>query len=245
MKTVYWAPFPLADNPVMKISELSYAEPENVLKSIQPVEYFGADASKCPSIINECKNTFKIKSPIDLSITFNDDFSRFRSKYEQDNEFISHLIGPFGLDRVIQLAAPTYLFYCEEPLLMTQLPPYYEENTFVDNCLGLSATFDIGKWFRVVKPSFKLRQKSHTIEFEKDTPLMYLKFNTEEKIKLVRFNSSVFNKEHKDIIDNMFSFKFHKKHPLLTNSLSESYNAFKNARYNKRVTKIIKENLLE
>jgi len=32
---------------------------------------------------------------------------------------------------------------------------------------------------------------------------------------------------------------------LLTNSLSESYNAFKNARYNKRVTKIIKENLLE
>ena len=70
-------------------------------------------------------------------------------------------------------------------------------------------------------------------------------FNTEEKIKLVRFDSSVFNKEHKDIMDNMFSFKFHKKNPLLTNSLSESYNAFKNARYNKRVTKIIKENLIE
>ena len=245
MKTVYWSPFPLADNPDMQVSELSYAEPEKLLKSIQPIDFFGREASLCPAIIDECKNTFRIKSPIDLSITFNDDFSRFNSKYEQDFEFMQHLIGPFGPERVIQLASPTYLFYCEEPLLMTQLPPYYEESKFTEHCMGLSATFDIGSWFRSVKPSFKLRKNTRTIEFTKDNSLMYIKFNTEERIKFVRFDSSVFSKEHKDIISNMNSFKFHKKNPIIPISLAESYVAFKKARYNKKVIKIIKDNILE
>lgn len=242
--TVYWASFPSTDTN-LQVSELKYFEPISVLKELNPSYFFGPNASKCPAIVDEGKNTFKIKSPIDLNISFNSEFNRFSTKYAHGLDFLQHMIGPFGEDKVIQLAAPTYLFFSEEPLLMTQLPPYYEETDFTKSCMGLSATFDIGKWFRVVKPSFKIRPGAHTIDIKLGDSLMYLKFNTEEKIKLVRFDASTFYKENQDIIGNLLSFKFHKKNPLVPTKLAEGYDAFMRSRYNKRVLKIIKENLLE
>lgn len=244
MKTVYWASFPPIENSIF-VSELKYAEPINVFKDLKPLEFFGPSVSKCPAIANEAKNTFKINSPIDLSVTFNEDFTQVNSKYKIDFDFVKHFIGPFGPDKIIQLAAPTYLFYCEESLEMTQLPPYYEQSNFVKNCMGISGTFNINKWFRVVKPSFKIRDNAYTIEFDTNTALMYLKFNTEEKINLVRFDASPFYNEHKDILNNIVSFKLQKKNPLIPTKLSDGYDAFMQARYNKRILKIIKENLLE
>jgi len=244
MKTVYWAAFPSQDKNA-NISELKYSAPVSMLKDLQPSTFFGPNASKCPAVVNEGKNTFKINSPIDLDVTFNNDFTGITSKYTTDFEFVQHFIGPFGPDKVIQLAAPTYLFFCDETLTMTQLPPYYEQSEFVKNCMGLSATFNINSWFRVVKPSFKLRDNCYNININKDTALMYLRFNTEEKVKLVRFDSETFNNENRYILDHILSYKAHKKNPLVPTKLSDGYNAFLQARYNKRIMKIIKNNILE
>jgi hypothetical protein len=239
MKTVYWASVPSTDS----ISELRYSEPESVLKALNPSEFFGPNASKCPAIVDESKNTFKIKSPIDIDLTFDEDFKRFDSKYNYDLNFLQHFIGPFGPDKVIQLSSPTYYFFCEEPLLMTQLPPYYEQSEFVENCIGLSATFNINSWFRVVKPSFKLRKNKYRISFSTDDALLYLKFNTEDKIKMVRFDAAPFANNN-TIPTNIMSFKFLKKNPLVPTKLAEGYEAFLKAKYNKRIMKVINENLL-
>ena len=246
MKTVYWASVPeITNDNISKISELKYANPVSIFKDLTPKSFFGPNAGFCPAIVNEGKNTFKINSTIDLDITFNEDFTSIQSKYSTDFDFIKHLIGPFGLDKVIQLSSPTYLFFCEESLTMTQLPPYYEQSDFVKNCIGLSATFNINSWFRVVKPAFKLRDNSYNIKFDTNTALMYLRFNTEEKIKLVRFDASSFYKENKDIMESIQNFKFHTKNPMIPTKLVDGYNAFLNARYNKRIMKIISSNIIE
>ena len=243
MKTVYWGTLP-AEEKSVNISELRYSDPVSILKGLNPKDFFGPHASMCPAIVDEGKNTFKINSPIDIDVTFNEDFTAIDSKYPSEDGFLQHYIGPFGPDKVIQLAQPTYLFFCEDPLLMTQLPPYYEQNTFTEHCIGLSATFDISSWFRVVKPAFKLKDKSRRIAMSTDDAIMYLKFNTDEKIKLVRFDSSPFTKEHKDVLDHMLAFKFHKKKPFVPTKLVEGYEAFRRARYHKKIIKIIKENIL-
>tara|TARA_B100000780_G_scaffold56812_1_gene36038 strand:- start:931 stop:1662 length:732 start_codon:yes stop_codon:yes gene_type:complete len=241
-KTVYWASYPTGDE--FTVSELKYADPIRVAKDLDIKTFFGPGASMCPAVVDEAKNTFKINSPVELDITFNDDFTRIDSKFNSDFEFIKHFIGPFGPDKVIQLSAPTYLFYCEEPLTMTQLPPYYEQSSFVENCMGLSATFNINSWFRVIKPSFKLRENKHNISFDTNTGLLYLKFNTEEKVNLVRFDANSFMHKDSHIMDGILGFKQHKKNPLIPTKLSVGYEAFLRARYNKRIIKIIKENLL-
>jgi hypothetical protein len=243
-KTVYWAAFPAIENDV-HVSELKYAEPVSILKDLKPQEFFGPGVSKCPAIINEARNTFKINSPIDLDITFNEDFTQIASKHKVDFDFVKHFIGPFGPDKIIQLAAPTYLFFCEESLEMTQLPPYYEQSNFVKNCMGISGTFNINKWFRVVKPAFKLRDNCYNIEFDTNTALTYIKFNTEEKVNLVRFDATPFYNEKHDLLNNILSFKYLKKNPLVPTKLSDGYDAFMKARYNKRIMKVIKEHILD
>ena len=243
MKTVYWGAFPAEESGV-GVSELRYAEPVSILKGLKPKEFFGPNAGMCPAIVDEGKNTFKITSPIDIDVTFAEDFSDIDSKYPSEDGYLQHYIGPFGPDKVIQLAQPTYLFFCEDTLLMTQLPPYYEQSTFTEHCMGLSATFDISSWFRVVKPAFKLKDGSRRIAMSTDDAIMYLKFNTDEKIKLVRFDSSPFTKEHKDVLEHMLAFKFHKKNPLVPTKLIAGYEAFKRARYHKKIVKIIKKNIV-
>jgi|TARA_B110000977_G_scaffold48450_1_gene65834 hypothetical protein len=242
MKTVYWAPYPMSDE--FAISELKYADPVRVAKDLDIATFFGPGASKCPAVVDEAKNTFKINSPIDLDVTFSTDFTSIDSKHNQDFEFIKHFIGPFGPDKVIQLSSPTYLFFCDEPLTMTQLPPYYEQSSFVENCMGISATFNINSWFRVIKPSFKLRENKHRISFDTNTGLLYLKFNTEEKVKLVRFDASSFMNKESHIMEGILGFKQHKKNSNIPTKLVDGYEAFMRARYNKRIMKIIKENLL-
>ena len=175
MKTVYWATGSEGSNvpDTYQISELKFADPVRVSKGMDFVKFFGPSASKCPAVIDESKNTFKINSPVDMNITFSEDFTGINSKYQQDFEFIKHFIGQFGPDGVIQLSAPSYLFFCEEPLTMTQLPPYYEQSNFVDNCIGLSATFNINSWFRPVKPSFKLRDNKPVSYTHLTLPTIY------------------------------------------------------------------------
>lgn len=241
MKTVYWASFPPQDENTL--SELRYKEPESLLKDLNPAEYFGELAGRCPAIINECRNTFKIKSPLDLHLTFDENFTSCNSKYKQDLPFIQQLIGAIGPERVVQLAAPTYLFYCDEDLTMSQLPSYYEETEFTNGSLGVSATFNINKWFRPVKPTFKLKKHNTVIDIKMNDAICYYKFNTDEKINLVRFDAEPFN--NNNILKNILTYKFHTKHPFVPSKLVDNYNAFVQARYNKRIMKIINENLVD
>lgn len=240
-KTVYWASFPETTEPT--VSELRYSEPVSVLKELNPLAFFGERAGRCPAIINECRNTFKIKSPVDLHLTFNNDFTNVQSKYKQDFEFIQHLVGSLvGPERMIELSAPTYLFFSEEPLLMTQLPAYYEDTQFTRNCIGVSGTYDISNWFRPVKPTFKLKQHSNVLDIKLGDAICYYKFNTEEKVNLVRFDARDFYTN--GIIEHVMGYKFHTKNPLVPTKLIDGYNAFIRARYNKKILKIIKDNLL-
>jgi hypothetical protein len=241
MKTVYWAKYP--EQSEHSISELSYRPPESILKDINPAEFFGELAGRCPSMLDECRNTFKIKSPVDLHLTFNDDFTSCNSKYKQQLPFISQLIGSIGPERIVQMSSPTYLFYCDEDLTMSQLPPYYEETDFTNGCIGVSATYNINKWFRPVKPTFKLKKNNTTIDIKMDDAICYYKFNTDEKIKLVQFDAEVFN--NNSILKNILTYKFNTKHPFAPSKLIDNYNAFVQARYNKKIIKIINDNLLD
>ena len=241
MKTVYWAAYPATGDHTL--SELRYQEPVSLLKDIVPVNFFGEQAGRCPSIIDDCQNTFKIKSPVDLHLTFNENFTTCKNKYNQNIDFISQLLGVIGPERIVQMGSPTYLFYCDEDLTMTQLPPYYEETEFTNGSMGVSATYNINKWFRPVKPTFKLKKHNNVIDIKLDDAICYYKFNTDEKIKLVRFDAEVFN--NNDIIKNILTYKHHVKHPFAPSRLVNNYNAFVQARYNKKIMKIIKENLLD
>lgn len=239
MITVYWATFPESN---LDVSELKYFPPESVIKDLNVQEFFGP-AAMCPSILDEAKNTFKIRAPIDFNIEFSQNFTGGHSNCQYSPDFLHHYIGEINDSRVFQLSAPTYLFFCEEEeLLMSCLHPYYERTAFTENCTQLGASFDICNWFRTVKPCFKLREKNNIIDIVEGDALFYIKFNTHDKIVLQQFDGSIF--ENSNILPGTMGYKRNKKNPFVPTKLVENYEAFRRARYKKRILKLIKENLL-
>ena len=70
MIKVYWSPVINVQDNQEFVSELKYYEPETIYKDIKPREFFGLGAGMCPAIVDEAKNTFRAKSPIDFHIKF-------------------------------------------------------------------------------------------------------------------------------------------------------------------------------
>ena len=68
MINVYWSPVINVQDNQEFVSELKYFEPETIYKDIKPREFFGLGAGMCPAIVDDLKNVFVIKSPVDIQI---------------------------------------------------------------------------------------------------------------------------------------------------------------------------------
>lgn len=239
MKIVYWSNFP--DNN-LSVSELKYFDPVPLIQELDILDFFGP-ASMCPAILDDLKKTFVIKAPIDFDLQFNQYYTETICNFDYSPEFIDYYIGPFSTEKVFQLASPSYIFFTEDNTEITQLPAFYSSSSIYETCIGLSGTYNISSWLRPIKPAFKLL--GSRIKINRGDPLFYLRFNTSEKIKLQKFDSSELNTgKYSQIIDAMAGYKFNKPKSNVIDKLSDLYLSFNKSKYKKIILKNIKENLL-
>ena len=92
MIKVYWSPVINVPDNQEFVSELKYFEPETIYKDINPRSFFGLGAGMCPAIVDEAKNTFRAKSPIDFHIKFDYANKQATSKYDIDINFLMNYI---------------------------------------------------------------------------------------------------------------------------------------------------------
>jgi len=250
MIEVFWTPILYNDIKEHYVSELNYFEPERLSKNIDNKKYFGPFLSQCPSVIDELKNTFVVKSPIKFNATYDNINLKVSSTMSTlSPKFIADYLdepNPFG---VHQVKYPDFLFFCnQDGLTMTQLPAYYHENGYTNNVLGLSGSFDISNWARPVRPAFKFRKKCNTIDVEIGDEMCYYKFNTDEKVKLVRFDGSKLYDpidNSRSIFINCVAYKTHSYKEYVPKTLIDCYNSFKRGHYRKRMMKYIDEHRLD
>lgn len=242
MHTVYWSPVINVPDNQEFVSELKYFEPETLYKDINAKEFFGLGASLCPAIIDETKNTFRAKSPIDFHIKFDHQKQEIMSKYDIDPNFLISYIGQPNAERVHQLEHPNFLFFSEKPLTMTQLHPYYEQTQFSSATMGIAGTYSISSWIRPVRPAFKFKDHASELDIKRGDTLCYFKFNTNEKVKLVRFDSAKLFESKTGPVMQCLGYKNLKAKRFVPTPLLECYEAFNNARYKHRILKYIKEN---
>ena len=244
MIDVYWSPVINVPDNQEFVSELRYYEPETIYKDINPKEFFGLGASMCPAIVDEAKNTFRAKSPIDFHINFNYNTKQAQSKHDIDPNFLIKYIGEPNAEHVHQLEHPCFLFFSETPLTMTQLHPYYEETQFSSATMGIAGTYNIANWIRPVRPAFKFKKGQHEIDIARGDTVCYFKFNTTEKIRMVRFDSAKIFESKTGPIMQCLGYKNLKANRFIPTPLKECYNAFNSARYRKRILNYIKENIV-
>ena len=77
------------------------------------------------------------------------------------------------------------------------IPPVWHKNNFQNNINVIGATFDISKWYRPLEFAFEIIDNTQPIVIKRGDPLYYVKFNTLDKVKLVKQETT---KKIEDII---------------------------------------------
>jgi hypothetical protein len=244
MITIYWSPIISYFDDSDSLSELRYSVPTPLIKEIDHQEFFGEFTSRCPAISDELKNTFVIKSPLDIDIEIDYENRTAKTLSNIDEQYFIRFLTPPNEERVHQMADPAYIFFTEADITMTQLHPYYAENNFTENAMGISGTYNISKWVRPVRPAFKFKKGMNSINLKEGDHISYFKFNTNEKIRMVKFDANALMSDPKHIVLQCTTFKEVKKNKLLPTPLKKCYDAFVNARFKQKMIKYIKENEL-
>ena len=229
-------------NPKAMMSGLRIPAPKPVLQHLNYKEFFGPVVSKCPAIVDDLKNVFVIKSPVDIQIEVDNQINKL-NVLKQELDFAKAFLGdPQGKWGIHQLGMG-YLFFAEKSLVATQLPAYYDENDFTKWTHTISSSFDIGNWFRVAgKPAFMIKQDAKTIDIKEGDPLIYYKFNTTEKIKLIEFDDQELQRLNEKSPEWMCSTL--KDHTDKVLTLEKCYAYFNQYKMRQRILKLIKRNII-
>jgi len=223
------------------MSPMRLMAPEPLLKHMDYKAFFGPSVSKCPAIVDDLKNIFVIKSPVDIKIKLG---HNALDVDHQDIEFAKAFLGnPQGKFGIHQLSL-SYLFFSEESLIATQLPAYYDQNNFIDSTFTISASFDIGRWYRpAAKPAFIVKPGVKTIDIKQGDPLIYFKLNTSEKVNLIEFDDV----EFKQLKENSpeWACASLKRQSNTVISLAKCYEYFEQFKMRRKILRLIKNNRID
>jgi len=190
----------------------------------------------CKSFLQYTKNMYLMKNPFDLDI---------RIEKNQILNFGNKKLNNMLQTRLLQVEnaynfnyTPSYIFFSEESLEMEILSPFMHKNTFCKNGYIYPGVFNINGWFRPVNASLQFYDNTDkTIVSLKGDPLMYIRFLTDEPVKLKRF---AINQELKDIMSTTTIYKRYDPN----RSLNYLYDKFTKSGLQKKTLKLIKENLI-
>jgi hypothetical protein len=152
---------------------------------------------KCPAHTDFLKNTFVFCAPFDLNIdltvdpksnsarVFCDNITQEIYQYIVDTRFIldtarNKVKYPLlGIDWLIVLQST-------EPCLVQLLPAFMHQNDFTEKTTIIPGEYDISKWTRPIETAFEIRSNQERIEIKKGDALAYIKFHSEDTIKLIK-----------------------------------------------------------
>jgi len=237
MKTVYWSPyFPTEQYPAV---QLLYDTPVPLLSELvdkRNKENNGDNWYQCHAFLSSIKNTFVLKLPFNVTFGIDSDLGVFPIDGDTENmNFVSRK-QPSVVNAETFAIRGNWIFWSEEPLIMTSSPAYYHPPVFEGHYVG--GSFDIGKWFRPIEGACQLNPNVNTVSVKRNDPLAYVKFHTDEPIKFKRF---YLNSEIEELSRGCVNYKRHEPHK----SLPYLYSKFTDKGLNKVVTTAIKRNVVE
>jgi hypothetical protein len=175
-----------------------YAAPRRVSRQDSPPNH-AKSASYCPSVIDHEARLFEVPCPFDLEIGLRTDEkgqltlvnalgdnSPIRPKHlGQISALVSRREWRHPDRPLVQIITP-YVFLSDEPVYMTQMPPfhYYREPQLPGSLVG--GRLPIHIWPRQMMWGFEWYDVKKTIKLKRGEPWFYVRFETEDPSRPVR-----------------------------------------------------------
>lgn len=186
---------------------------------------------QCPAFIDSLKDTYIIRSPIDIKIRCN--YSKDQFFWQGLQEHISvrtQLPNPQTKYVSFSIAHYNYFVSDDEGLEIEQLPAFYHKNDFTDKTQLVIGKFNIGQWYRPLEVASCIipDQNEVDITINKGDPLSYIRFNKPVQLNRITDNEEI-TKIH-SLANSCVALK--KTNPKL--SLKSMYELFKPFRKKKK-----------
>lgn len=176
---------------------------------------------KCPAIVDFLKNTYVIKSPVDLHFSFNSK-NNWVELINKDQKFYDSFVLNRCDVRTSENAPMLitlrlwYLFVSDKSCLLEMFSPFMHLDKCVSQMRLLAGSFDISKWFRHIEIVFEVVDPSKDLIIKRGDALAYIKFKTfnNERINLIQ---KMFNADMRKEINKCLSVKTVLKNQPLNN----------------------------
>lgn len=226
--TVYWS--------CSNKESLRAEEPFNVIqKHIQDVGKEDNNYLKCPAFRDTLSNVYGVGSIYDFDFVRDVKQKRIASSLNDIDELITLRDSNLQL---ISINTFLHLFTEEDGIEVTQTAAFLEDSKFVRDTITIPGKMDISKWYRPLEQSFRIRNGVEKIDVGLGDPVFYISFNTDKKIKFVRYEMSERCKELAKMCVNS------NKNKRKASPLSYYYGLFKKNNYKDKVLKEIKKNIV-
>jgi len=217
-----------------------YKEPAPLLQEILPERgpENPHDLFACPAFHLHSSNTFVVRSTLEANVAIRPDgFAPLDERSQLSAQLFSYMHPTRKGYRTI-LFDHRMLFFCEQPVTLATYPAYLHRSSVQTQLVYLPGAYDISRWLRPLQGTYEVPESTQSLKIQQDDPLYYVKFETTEKVKLKRFQMV---SELHAITHGCVHYKLFRPR----SSLERVYAAFTQSKQNKRVLKLIKDNLLE
>jgi hypothetical protein len=232
---VYWSAM---DSPFIPF--IKYQEPELVLKDISRQIPAGLDAqlkiTNCPAFKDTCRNTYALHTPVDYELTYE---GQDITTEMYDEPFFQNVVNirDTSFQRMTSLNFK-YVLFSEQEIEAEIIPCFLTSNGFTDNADLIPGKINIGKWMRPVECAYFAKLGDRTISFKEGEPFAFVRFHTDEKVRLRKFNWTA-RLDH--IVRSNLQSRIYK--PRFMN-LQYYYDLFGKSNIRKTILKEINDNLL-
>ena len=234
--TVYWSTCATKEN-AHKIAMLQ-SGPVSIWKTLPAKigENIQGNYRACKASLELFKNTYVLKNPQSSTLVMSGDYLNPELKSDTPNSWIarqSSFENTYAADYDF-----SWIFFAEESLKTKFTNAYMHKTEASKGGYLTSGSYDIGKWFRPLHLTYHLWENNNTLNIKENEPTYYIEFDTDKKVILKQF----------EIVEEIFQIAhqavgFTKWVP--NKSLKERYEVFIKSKRNKRLLKLIKENLLD
>ncbi len=196
------------------------------------------DFFACPAFHRHVNATFVVRSALEANVAIHPEgFAPLDEKSSLTVQLFSYMHPTRKGYRTI-LFDHRMLFFCDEPVTLATYPAYMHESEVQSKLRYVPAAYDISKWLRPLQGTYEVGHDVRSIHIREDDPLYYVKFETAEKVRLRRFQMVP---ELQAITHGCVHYKIFRQR----STLERVYAAFTGSRLDRRVRKLIRENLLE
>lgn len=186
--TVYWAPW--NHSVETNMAQILFSEPISVLKDIGEI-HKGNNFFQCPAVTDYCKNTYAIKSELDIELSYNKDTGWVSSSIPSQAFFDEFVFVEPKMDwvKTVRITLPSrHVFYSDDDIQAELIPAYLQGSRVPENINVVPGTFNISKWIRPLECSGIILDLDKPIKIKKGDVLYYVRFipKTDSKITLER-----------------------------------------------------------